>query len=118
MLPSKKHPNFHMRYVCVDESFRWPSELGSSLESVGFEQVHSESYPLRPKLYAPFMQCHLAAAEEVSFTAMRNDGPDAQGPSFRKLLAEVYEECQTGVTMMESPIVVCGKKPAFSDSKN
>lgn len=57
------------------------------------------------------MQCHLCAAEEVSFTAMKNDGPDAQGPSFRKLLAEVYRECQTGVTMTESPMVVCGRKP-------
>ena len=58
------------------------------------------------------MQCHLCAAEEVSFTAMKNDGPQAQGPGFRKLLAEVHEECKTGVTMAESPVVVCGRKPA------
>ena len=56
------------------------------------------------------MQCHLCAAEEVSFTAMKNDGPHAQGPSFRTLLADVYKECQTGVTMTESPVVVCGRK--------
>ena len=54
------------------------------------------------------MRSHLCAAEEVSFTAMENDGPQAPGPSFRKLLTEVYKECQTGVTMTESPVVVCG----------
>ena len=57
------------------------------------------------------MQCHLVAAEEVSFKAMKNDGPEAQGPMFRDMLAEVYKECQTGVTMAESPVVVIGKKP-------
>ena len=62
-------------------------------------------------MYAPFMQCHLFAAEEVSLKAMRNDVPGAQGEIFRKLLAEVHKECQTGVTMGESPIVVIGKKP-------
>lgn len=49
-------------------------------------------------MYAPFMQCHLFAAEEVSLKAMKNDGPEAQGPMFRDMLAE-------------SPIVVIGKKP-------
>ena len=73
--------------------------------------MKSHQYPLPPELYAPFMQCHLMAAEEVSLKAMKNDGPDAQGPTFRKLLAEVHRECQTGVTMTESPIVVVGKKP-------
>lgn len=57
------------------------------------------------------MQSHLCAAEEVSFTAMKNDGPEAQDPGFRKLLAEVYKESQTGVTMTESPVMVCGRKP-------
>ena len=57
------------------------------------------------------MQCHLCAAEEVSLKAMKNDGPEAQGPMFRTLLAEVHKECQTGVTMTESPIVVTGRKP-------
>ena len=57
------------------------------------------------------MQSHLCAAEEVSFTAMEVDTPQAQGPGFRALLAEVYKECQTGLTMTESPVVVCGKKP-------
>ncbi len=42
--------------------------------------------------------------------AMKNDGPEAQGPKFRKLLAEVQKEFETGVTMVESPIVVIGKK--------
>lgn len=62
-------------------------------------------------MYAPFMQCHLFAAEEVSLKAMKNDGPEAQGPMFRDMLAEVHKECQKGVTMAESPIVVIGKKP-------
>lgn len=57
------------------------------------------------------MQCHLCAAEEVSFTAMENDGPNSQGPQFRRLLAEVSEECQTGVTMAEAPVVVVGRRP-------
>jgi len=57
------------------------------------------------------MQCHLTGAEEVSFVAMKNDGPKAQGPMFRKLLADVYKECQTGVTMKESPVAVVGRKP-------
>lgn len=61
-------------------------------------------------MYAPFMQCHLVAAEEVSLKAMKNDDPEAQGPMFRKLLAEVHEECQQGVTMAESPVVVIGKR--------
>ena len=65
-------------------------------------------------MYAPFMQCHLLAAEEVSFKAMKNDSSEAQGPLFRKLLAEVYQECQKGVTMAESPIVVVGRKPVDS----
>ncbi len=56
------------------------------------------------------MQCHLCAAEEVNLKAMKNDGPEAQGPKFRKLLAEVQKEFETGVTMVESPIVVIGKK--------
>lgn len=91
---------------------RWPSNLSVHLKSTGFEEVLSISYPLSSELYAPFMQAHLCAAEEISFTAMKNDGPEAQGPLFRKLLADVYKECQTGVTMAESPIVVCGRKPA------
>ena len=62
-------------------------------------------------MYAPFMQCHLLAAEEISLKAMKNDGSEAQGTMFRKLLAEVYKECQRGVTMAESPIVAIGKKP-------
>ena len=95
-----------LRYI------RWPSDLWFHFENIGFEQVSSTSYPLPPELYAPFMQCHLGAAEEISFTVMKNDGPDAQGPIFRKLLAEVHRECQTGVTMVESPLVVCGRKPA------
>ena len=62
-------------------------------------------------MYAPFMQCHLLAAEEVSLKVMKNDSPEAQGPLFRKLLAQVHRECQRGVTMAESPTVVVGKKP-------
>ena len=62
-------------------------------------------------MFAPFMQCHLFAAEEISLKAMKNDGSGAQGPQFRKLLAEVHKECQTGVTMAESPVVVIGQKP-------
>ncbi|KAL8642877.1 MAG: hypothetical protein Q9228_000466 [Teloschistes exilis] len=88
----------------------WPSELPSHLASLGFEEVVANAYPLPPELYAPFMQCHLCAAEEVSFTAMKNDSQQAQGPSFRKLLGEVYKECQMGVTMAESPLVVIGRK--------
>ena len=57
------------------------------------------------------MQSHLGAAEEVSLTAMGNDGAGSQGASFRNLLAEVYEECRTGVTMAESPVMVYGRKP-------
>ena len=90
---------------------RWPSKLSSHLEHAGFQQVDSTSYPLPPKMYAPFMQCHLFAAEEVSLKAMKNDSPEAQGIMFRKLLAEVHEECQKGVTMAESPVVVIGRKP-------
>jgi len=52
------------------------------------------------------MQTHLAAAEEVCFKMMSDDGPDVQG----KLLAEVLKEILTGVTMTESPIVVVGRK--------
>ncbi|MCJ1366387.1 hypothetical protein MMC16_005515 [Acarospora aff. strigata] len=89
----------------------WPSKLPSYLADTGFQQVTFDSYPLPPRTYAPFMQCHLVAAEEVSFKAMKNDGPEAQGPMFRDMLAEVYKECQTGVTMAESPVVVIGKKP-------
>ena len=85
--------------------------LSTFFEENGLKIVASNQYPLPIELYAPFMQCHLCAAEEVSFTAMKNDGPDAQGPQFRKLLAEVYEESQTGVTMAESPVVVLGGKP-------
>ena len=62
-------------------------------------------------MYTPFMQCHLFAAEEISLKAMKNDGSEAQGTMFRKLLVEVYKECQSGVTMAESPVVVIGKKP-------
>lgn len=62
-------------------------------------------------MYAPFMQCHLFAAEEVSLKAMKNDGSESQGIMFRKLLAEVHKECQRGVTMAESPVVVIGQKP-------
>ena len=69
-------------------------------------------YPLPPELYAPFMQCHLLAAEEISHKAMKNDGPEAQGPMFRNLLSAVHKECQTGVTVTESPSVVIGRKPA------
>ena len=90
---------------------RWPSKLSSYLEDAGFQQAKSQSYPLPSEMYAPFMQCHLFAAEEVSLKAMKNDNSKAQGPMFRKLLAEVYEECQSGVTMAESPVVVIGKKP-------
>lgn len=85
------------------------------MKDAGFEEVISNSYPLPSALYAPFMQAHLCAAEEISFTTMKNDGPEAQGPMFRKLLAEVYRECQTGVTMAESPIVVCGRRPDLND---
>ena len=62
-------------------------------------------------MLAPFMQCHLFAAEEVSLKAMKNDSLEAQGPTFRNLMAEVYKECQGGVTMAESPVVVIGRKP-------
>ena len=62
-------------------------------------------------MYAPFMQCHLLAGEEVSLKSTKDDVPEAQGQMFRDLLAEVHKECQTGVTMAESPIVVVGKKP-------
>ena len=62
-------------------------------------------------MYAPFMQCHLFAAEEISLKAMKNDSPEAQGPMFRELLAAVQKECQRGVTMTESPVVVIGRKP-------
>ena len=62
-------------------------------------------------MYAPFMQAHLCAAEEISFTALGNDGPEAEGPRLRKLLAECYEEGRSGVTMGESPVVVVGRKP-------
>lgn len=89
----------------------WPSELPKYFKAVGFEQISRDQYPLSPELFAPFMQCHLCAAEEVSFTAMKNDGPETQGPFFRELLAEVHKECKTGVTMIESPIVVVGRKP-------
>ncbi len=92
-------------------SSRWPSELPSHFGGVGLDQVTFNKYPLPTELYAPFMQCHLCAAEEVSFTAMKNDGPEAQGPMFRNLCADVYKECQTGVTMTESPVVVVGRKP-------
>ena len=91
--------------------FSWPSELSSHMESVGFEQIVSKDYPIPPHLRAPFMHCHLSAAEEASFVAMKNDGPEAEGPRFRKLLAEVYREHQAGVTMAESPIVTIGRKP-------
>ncbi len=90
---------------------RWPSKLSHYLEHAGFQQVKSQSYPLPSEMYAPFMQCHLFAAEEVSLKAMKNDDSEAQGPMFRKLLAEVHKECQTGVTMAESPLVVIGQKP-------
>lgn len=89
----------------------WPSKLPSHLQSLGFEEVVAKAYPLPRELYAPFMQCHLCAAEEVSFTAMKNDSPQAQGPSFRRLLGEVYKECHMGVTMAKSPLVVVGRKP-------
>ncbi|KAL8728212.1 MAG: hypothetical protein Q9181_005425 [Wetmoreana brouardii] len=88
----------------------WPSQLPEHFRHVGFDGVVAKNYPLPPHLYMPFMQCHLCAAEEVSFTAMNNDSSEAQGPSFRKLLAEVYKECQKGVTMTESPVVVIGRK--------
>ena len=65
-------------------------------------------------MYAPFMQCHLFAAEEVSLKAMKNDGPEAQGSLFKSLLAEVEKECQTGVTMTENPIAVIGRKPLIN----
>ncbi|KAL9602211.1 MAG: hypothetical protein Q9179_002615 [Wetmoreana sp. 5 TL-2023] len=88
----------------------WPSELPVHFMHVCFEGVVAKDYPLPPQLYMPFMLCHLCAAEEVSFTAMNNNRSEAEGPSFRKLLAEVYKECQTGVTMTESPMVVIGRK--------
>lgn len=97
---------------------RWPSKLSSYFEDAGFQQARSQSYPLPFEMYAPFMQCHLFAAEEVSLKAMKNDSADAQGPLFRKLLAEVQKECQTGVTMAESPVVVVGKKPIDSRVKS
>ncbi|KAL9598445.1 MAG: hypothetical protein Q9219_004481 [cf. Caloplaca sp. 3 TL-2023] len=90
---------------------QWPSELSSHLEKAGFHQVVSKDYPIPPELYAPFMQCHLSAAQEASFTMMKNDGPESEGTSFRSLVAEVYREHQTGVTMMESPLVTVGRKP-------
>ena len=80
-------------------------------EHAGLQPVSSQSYALPPEMYAPFMQCHLFAAEEVTLKAMKNDSSEAQGPLFRKLLAEVHPECQRGVTMAESPIVVIGKEP-------
>ncbi|KAL8823772.1 MAG: hypothetical protein Q9191_005563 [Dirinaria sp. TL-2023a] len=92
---------------------RWPSELSKHFQAVGLELVASDSYPLRTELYAPFMQCHLGAAEEVSFTAMKNDAPNSQGPLFRELLRDTYRECQSGVTMAESPVVVVGRKPTL-----
>lgn len=93
---------------------RWPSELPSHFQAVGLEVVASNAYPLPTELYAPFMQCHLGAAEEVSFTAMKNDTPDSPGPMFRELLSETYKECQSGVTMAESPVVVLGRKATSS----
>ena len=57
------------------------------------------------------MQCYLSAAEETSFTAMRNDGPEAEGPTFRRFVNEVYDEHRMGVSIQESPIVVIGQKP-------
>jgi hypothetical protein len=57
------------------------------------------------------MQIILCGAEEMSFTAMNNDHPEAQGPKLRRLTAEVYKECQTGVSQTASPIVVIGRKP-------
>lgn len=92
------------------DSVRWPSKLPSHFQAVGLEVVASNAYPLPTELYAPFMQCHLAAAEEVSFTAMENDRPDSHGPMFRELLRDTYKECQSGVTMAESPVVVLGRK--------
>jgi hypothetical protein len=62
-------------------------------------------------MYAPFMHIHLFAAEEVSLKAMKNDAPEAQGPLFRKLLAEVYEENKTGVSMAHDVVVAIGRKP-------
>ncbi|KAL8687373.1 MAG: hypothetical protein Q9218_006434 [Villophora microphyllina] len=103
----------HLHIICGPEGrpIEWPSKLPQHIEDADFDQIVTNKHPLRPELYAPFMQCHLCAAEEVSFTAMSNDGPEAQGPAFRKLLGEVYEECKTGVTMAEDIMVVTARKP-------
>ncbi len=83
-----------------------PRTSPPTLNKQASNKITSTSYPFPPELYAPFMQTHLAAAEEVCFRMMSDDGPDVQG----KLLAEVLKEILTGVTMTESPIVVAGRK--------
>lgn len=93
---------------------KWPSELSTHFQAIGLELIASNSYPLPTELYAPFMQCHLGAAEEVSLTVMKNDRPNSQGAMFRELLRDTYRECQSGVTMAESPVVVVGRKATLS----
>lgn len=65
-----------------------------------------EVFEFPSELYGPFMQSHLFAAEEASFMSRKNDGPEAQGPWFRRLLAEVYQEWKIDVTMTKSPVLL------------
>lgn len=108
-------PIFKRRKAChvTDDQngLSWPAHLDDHFRNACFQEISLDPFELLPELYGPFMQGHLFAVDEASFSSMKNDGPEAQGPKFRKLLAEVYEECQTGVTMTESPVVVVGRKP-------
>ena len=85
---------------------RSPSKFSTFIEDAGLETIAFNQYPLPAELYAPLMQCHLRSAEEVSFTAMENDGVNAQVPLFRRFLVEIQRECQTDVKMTETPLVL------------
>lgn len=52
----------------------------------------------------------LLAAEEISFVALDNDGPESGGSVYRRHLKAVFEECKSGVSMVWSPRVHVGRK--------
>ncbi len=97
----------HLKLDCL----RWPQDLATHLEAAGFQESKATHYAILPDMYAPFIQSHLLAAEEVSLKAIKNDAPEAQGPLFRKLLVEVYKENKTGVSIAHNVVVATCYKP-------
>ena len=89
----------------------WVSRLSETYEQLGLEKVSASHHPILPDLRAFFTHLQFMVSEEFSYSYLDNSGHEADGPKWRRLIAEASQESSSGVNLDFIIDVNVGRKP-------